>query len=220
MNKILAVYIIGKVDPARKTIWHRNKNTIKNLVQSIKNNEQLVILNNCFKDKIVENIHYKRIEAYDIDVYFQKWFLCYDYLKEHEDIDKVWIVDVSDVEMLKNPFPEMENNLLYVGSEETNLNNEWMQLNHKSKILLDFQKENKDLKLLNAGIIGGSRNDVLDVCKAQIDFYNNNREEHDMGSYNYILYSNYKNKIKYGPTVHTIFKGYEEDNKIAWWKHK
>src|SRR5512139_2653871 len=97
--------------------------------------------------------------------YFQRWLCYWRYLRDHPEIDQVWCVAGTDVEMLRDPFPEMEDRL-YLSDEPSPLCIPRMVYHHGgSETLLRFLAANRGAQLLNAGLAGGSRRVVLDFCR-------------------------------------------------------
>src|SRR5690606_40260534 len=91
--------------------------------------------------------------------------LYYRWLRAHPEVGRVWFTDGTDVEMLRDPFPEMEPGKLYVGSEPKTLRDEWMVRHHPDRTLQKFMRDNANLPLLNAGLLGGDRDLVLRFCQ-------------------------------------------------------
>ena len=42
----------------------------------------------------------------------------------------------------------------------------------------------------------------------------------DMAVINLLAYTEFRDRVVYGGNVNTLFKGYEKDNRVAWFKHK
>lgn len=221
-NVILTCYFTKQVDVERDITWEADEKVLEPLINSV-GDKRLVILNDCFEDKVVKkNITFNKIST-GINPYFQRWVSYYKYLREHKDIDNVWLIDATDVEMLKDPFNEMIIDKLYVGSEKQVLGCRWLIEHHKTRHFIQYFRLHRNNTLLNAGLVGGSREDVMEFCRQMVDCYTFNvatLDTGDMGVFNYVAYTCWANKLEYGPVVNTLFKGFETDNNIAWWKHK
>ena len=166
-----------------------------------------------------------------MNVYFRRHLLGYQYLRAHPEIQKAWEVDATDVEMLKNPFL-LEDGFIYLGWEPSLVNNNWLKMNHPDERVQKFISDNPNLQLLNAGLIGGYRSVMIDFLSALHRYYVDNQinkiqkwhggREYgvgDMGGLNYIAYTQFKDRIKTGTQVATVFKA-EKVNEFSWWRHK
>jgi hypothetical protein len=150
-------------------------------------------------------------------------------------IEHVFLTDIGDVEVVKNPFIEpffLKNNTsIFCGDEPKILNNEWMQQhsNHlRSKIegYALYEETYKNATLLNCGIIGGKFNImqtfVNDICHIhqQYNMDNTSLYTGDMGAFNYVARTKYNKQILHGAPVNTIFKAYENTRTDCWFRHK
>src|SRR5690606_25508751 len=94
---------------------------------------------------------------------------------------RVWAVDATDVTMNHDPFPEMEPGKLYCGWEPDTLRNEWIIKNHPDAAIQKFLTENPTLPLLNAGVVGGDREIVMELAQRIIKFYFDDQIDFIMG---------------------------------------
>ncbi|MEB0324170.1 glycosyltransferase family 2 protein [Citrobacter portucalensis] len=163
--------------------------------------------------------------------YFARWLHIYQYLRAHPEYHLVWCTDGTDVEMLREPWAEMAPGKIYVGSEHKTYFDEWMKDNHHGKAYSEFFELHRDEQLLNAGLIGGYREDVMEFAH-RIIRQHYLIESHrfwkmeaapatlvDMGAFGMAAKS-FGNRIVTGPLVHTIFKTDGFGKETAWWKHK
>ncbi|MBX8971294.1 MULTISPECIES: glycosyltransferase family 2 protein [Citrobacter] len=163
--------------------------------------------------------------------YFARWLHIYQYLRAHPEYHLVWCTDGTDVEMLREPWEEMAPGKIYVGSEHKTYFDEWMKDNHHGKAYSEFFELHRDEQLLNAGLIGGCREDVMEFAH-RIIRQHYLIESHrfwkmeaapatlvDMGAFGMAAKS-FCNRIVTGPLVHTIFKTDGFGKETAWWKHK
>lgn len=171
------------------------------------------------------------VHALDMSPYFARWLHIYQYLRAHPENHLVWCTDGTDVEMLREPWAEMEAGKIYVGSEHKTYADEWMKANHHGKAYSEFIEQHRDEQLLNAGLLGGSREDVMEFAHRIIRIYYR-IESHrfwkmeaapatlvDMGAFGMAAKS-FGDRIVTGPKVHTIFKTDGFGKETAWWKHK
>ncbi len=154
----------------------------------------------------------------DMSPYFARWL-------------HIWCTDGTDVEMLREPWAEMEPGKIYVGSEHKTYADEWMKANHHGKAYSDFIQQYRDEPLLNAGLLGGSREDVMEFAH-RIIRQHYLIESHrfwkmetapatlvDMGAFGMAAKS-FGDRIVTGPRIHTVFKTDGFGKESAWWKHK
>jgi len=237
-NMVITTFFTGVPDPQRPNEkWEYKRELIQPLISSIeKHQQQLHILHDgCIIPVSFigdPNVWTHKIKS-SITPYFQRWISIRDYLIENkENLDKVFCVDATDVEMLKNPFPEMEYGKIYTGDEPTAVQCPWMLTHHKNKVLQDWMHQHgHKLKLLNAGLLGGEVNLIIDFLTELIDFYHFCQiEKHykgtedtgmtDMAAFNYIAYTKFDKRIIHGPKVNTEFKKYDRENTTAFFRHK
>lgn len=163
--------------------------------------------------------------------YFARWLHIYQFLRAHPEYHLVWCTDGTDVEMLREPWAEMEPGKIYVGSEHKTYADEWMKANHHGKAYSEFIEQHRDEQLLNAGLLGGSREDVMEFAH-RIIRQHYLIESHrfwkmetapatlvDMGAFG-VAAKSFGDRIVTGPKVHTIFKTDGFGKETAWWKHK
>lgn len=209
-NVILTNYLCLK-DPQNNEDWTiENKDKIlKPLWSSAKKNEcEVVILEDTGDDD---------------NPYFQRWINIEKCLEENKDIDKVFCVDAGDVLMLKNPFEELIDGVIYIGTQNEKVGTLWLIYNHNSYPEIDFINLYRDHKLLNAGILGGDREVVLDYVKEINRLRAETKKAHrsltDMCIFNIVGWTKFKSKMVIGKMVNTNF-GEFETNETSWFKHK
>lgn len=224
---VITTYFTGVVDPQRGINWNKEAPDICDLEQSI----------NACRSNLVVLIDFDLI-GYDhgrlkfvktgcvINPYFQRWFSIHEYLIEHPEIEQVFCVDATDVEMQVNPFMEMHKGYLYVGDEAGNtINNVWLKRHHTHELYSKMFSVVGNAPLLNMGIVGGFRDDVLNFCRQMMHTYearteNGSNQLTDMAAGNFVCYQviGY-DKIKHGPKINTRFKANERNN-YSYFKHK
>lgn len=149
-------------------------------------------------------------------------------------IKNIFFTDISDVEVLKNPFRESlyinNPSSIFCGNEPKLLADEWMQAHSqhlRSKIsgYATYETNFKNETLLNCGIIGGDISmmhpfiNQLKTIHEQFNADNNTAYTGDMGAFNYLVRTRYNTKVIHGSPVNTVFKTYSADN-LCWFKHK
>lgn len=211
---VLACYFANVLDPQRNTTWKPDLNVIDKLKRSVEaHGLEFVLIHNCF------NLPNK-VEV-TTTPYFERWLKEWQYLRDRPDINNVFVVDATDVAMLNNPFPYIEDRVLYVGDEPGHsLNNPWMLTRHMEPAVNRFLRENGRLPLLNCGVVGGNRKLVMDLCRdIYLYHFNYPQDLTEMGIFNKLLHTKYAGNIQYGRQVTTLFKRYERQSS-AWFKHK
>jgi glycosyltransferase involved in cell wall biosynthesis len=223
---VITVYFTGVADPQRGQ-WEANLSDCNALITSVASKGQKLVILHDNPEWEGMNIKTPGVELVMVETslnpYFQRWVSIWSYLRDHPEIRNVFCVDATDVEMLRNPFPEMEQGKLYVGSETVQTWNNWMVLNHRVPFIQNFLRQAARLALLNPGVIGGSRNDVMELLRTMNKIYFDekfNVGQFDMGLFNYVVRTFFVGKFETGPKVHTKFKMFEKFNQVAWWKHK
>lgn len=232
-NIILTCFFTNVRDTQRQEAppMQADKALLQPLVDSMRG-QRLVILTDCFDSAISGNVEYVKVETSLENVYFQRWVSYSQYLRQNKDrISKVFITDGTDVEMLNNPFAEMEAGKLYTGDEAEKTGCEWLSKHHPHILIQKFIKENANKVLLNAGLLGG---DVEVVCSfinkflvfylqsVSDSYFNVNRPDcglFDMGLFNYIARTHFSDMLVHGTQVNTVFKA-EKANSVSWFKHK
>lgn len=213
-NVVLTSYFAGVLDTQRNQSWTADISAVERLKTSVEQRGyELILLHNCFDlpDRTTINKN----------PYFERWLRQWQYLRDHKEIDKVFITDATDVDMLHDPFNNMEAGKLYVGDEPMqDLTNKWLINNHKDPVVRKFFAKHPRLPLLNCGVVGGDRQTVMDICRDMyLYYYANPTEKTDMGAFNYLMHTKYADSIEYGRKVTTLFKRYEPES-TAWFRHK
>ncbi len=187
-----------------------------------------------YQNKYVEFIKVANDTRYSPNVY--RYFLYQSYLRGNANsIKNVFFTDVSDVVVVKNPFsdPLFLNHpqTLFCGDEPKLLDNEWMQAHsaHLRAQISDFGPYETDFQhetLLNCGIAGGSIHTMtllLDsLCNTHQHYNQNNPTAYtgDMGVFNYVVRTQFNNRLYHGSPCNTEFKSYETHRSDCWFRHK
>jgi glutaredoxin-related protein len=196
-----------------------------NLKSSVnKQGVRLVVLNNIEQrmDGLTEYV----LTGCSDDPYKNRFLKALHYLIEHDEIDNAWIVDSGDVTMYNNPFPKMQQGKIYVGCETKNLLGcNWMQLNTPIGYYKQWLKSNSSRKLLNCGLLGGSRKDLIDYITQMFYIWGYNPHNMaltDMLVFNAVAYEHFSDRIVYGEgLVNNEFRSTKPtSNRQEWWLHK
>lgn len=231
-NILLTCYFTGVKDTQNGRTWDSDSKALAPLIASLKDTK-LVVLHDCLNDKDTDKVKFVKVDT-SINPYFQRWVSYRQYLMAHRhEIDKVFCIDGTDVEVLKEPDWDNMGDWLYTGDEATTVDDKggWMRKNHKAPAITEFlDKCGGRYQMLNAGILGGRLDIVCEFMRAVLDYYGfaqNDAHYHkwpdagttDMGTFNYIARTVFGDRLRYGREVCTVFKA-NERNDYSWFKHK
>ncbi len=240
---ILGCHISGVFDVNRSQMLSDDDfSIIEQWANSIlKLNLQAIIFHNNFSDETIEKYQSNHLKFIKIthDIRFNpnvfRYYIYSQFIKKHFDkIESLFVTDVSDVLVLKNPFiqPLFKDNpdFVFCGDEKTIWDNEWMK-DHGSHLrsavndYFEIESEYKSHILLNCGIIGGTIQVIKPLIESiwqiheSYNYSNTSLFTGDMGAFNYTLRKNFNNRIIHGTPVNTEFKGYYDDG-VSWFQHK
>ena len=219
-NILLTCYFTGVSDPQSGEAWKADISQVDELINSLQG-VKLVILHDCFDFDEYRGAKLVRVET-SRNPYFQRWFSYMEFIESCDNLDKVFCIDATDVQLQLYPFDDMENSRIYVGDEESMIDNVWLKRHHNVSVFRDFYRVYRKRKLLNAGIVGGHKDIVIRFLKDLTSFYNKHDGflgDTDMAALNYILHTVYPNTVTHGTIVNTVFKAFEQ-NEISWFRHK
>ncbi|MBD8231585.1 glycosyltransferase family 2 protein [Pantoea agglomerans] len=224
---VITSYFTGQPDPERGKTWEADYSQLEPLIRSLRG-QPLVVLHDCFDVPDSAAVKHVRVNT-SMPPYWQRWVSVYRYLLQHPEIERAFCVDATDVEMLRNPFPDMDD-LIYCGDELTRMDDPWMVRKHPAATVQRFIREHASHPLLNAGLLGGSRPLLIRFIGALLDAWGKNVADvkfgrdktvghSDMGLFNQVLLTRFAGLVSHGEHVNTVFKKYEA-NDVSWWKHK
>lgn len=153
----------------------------------------------------------------------QRFLIFYDYINKNKEINNIFLTDGNDITVRKNPFEYIDNKNIYIGSEENTIEDklDWFNKECVKDILIQKLVKIKDKTILNAGIVGGKREILLNFLKRLNNVFNL-LEDKDC-NINMIVMNivghNTKNK-KYGGKLNSRFKFYENFREDVYFIHK
>lgn len=235
MNLILTAYLNSGKDGQTGKNWDANEDVIITLINSFyktrTSDDFMVIYTDCFENKALQNgVEWIKIEKRsDITANRYRWEIFLEALQL--SIPKnIFCVDVRDVEIFKNPFYQIKNNLITGYEKNSKVSSTWMRQSQQPFITLpDYEQiieKNKRHTLLNCGIIGGPYIHVLEylnyICKYQNECNSPNNKSIDMAIHNYTIFKHFIGRFEFGNHVNTDFKANERqfNNKHSLFKHK
>lgn len=226
---VITSFLTSQNDPQRQRRMKASPELVQEWATSIRGADAVVLADELETAPRGANI--VRVPTLSMSPYFARWLHIYQYLRANPDITRVWCTDGADVEMLREPWKEMEPGKIYVGSEHKTYAEPWMKSNHHGQAYSAFIELHRHEQLLNAGLLGGSRTDVMEFAH-RIIRQHYLIESHrfwkmetapatlvDMGAFGMAAKS-FGDRIVTGPLVHTIFKTDGFGKELAWWKHK
>ncbi len=241
---VMACHFTGIYDVNRSTILPNDEFAlVKNWAESLQSHQvNGIIFHNNFSDATCLQhqhpqlcfIRVKYDETFNPNVY--RYIVFREFLKLYAlKIDSLFITDISDVVMVKNPFIDpfftTNTNKLFCGDEPSLLENEWM-CNHSLHLrnniadFADYETAFKNDILLNCGIIGGHTSIMVAFINQLAGIheqYNRNnltRYTGDMGAFNYVARSYFNHALLHGYPVNTVFKQYENHRNDCRFRHK
>lgn len=243
-NVICATILTGLYDVNRNEVIEPNDfNKVKAWYDSVSELKiNAIIFHNSFSDEVVakyENsyVSFKKVffdSRYNANIF--RYLVYRHFLQENREIiQNVFVTDITDVVVLKNPFEEeyfkQNTNALFCGDEEKCLDNDWMNdhathLRNSIREYADFEAIHKKSILLNCGIIGGSISTMLSLMEQlsllheNYSLTNKSAFTLDMGAFNFIARTQFDSRIIHGKPVNTIFKEYQNNNEDCWFRHK
>ncbi|HAT3814127.1 glycosyltransferase family 2 protein [Citrobacter freundii] len=226
---VLTSLLTSEPDPQRKVKMAADPALLQVWSRSIRGAKAVVLADEL--TSAPEGATLVSVPAVSMSPYFARWLHIYQHLRAHPEYRFVWCTDGTDVEMLREPWAEMESGKIYVGSEHKTYSDEWMKTNHHDKAYSDFIEQHRDEPLLNAGLLGGIRADIMEFAHTIIRLYYR-IESHrfwkmekapatlvDMGAFG-VAAKSFGDRIVTGPKVHTVFKTDGIGKEVAYWKHK
>lgn len=214
---VLTSYFSGVFDDQRPASPRAaNLKVLQPLMDSV-GSGSLVVLHNCFDSLPCDNV---RLDC-PVSPYVYRWMAQYRWLRDHPEVDYGWLVDATDVRMLNDPFPWMQPGTLYVGWEPTVLGCDWIK-RHCPARLEGWVSRHSENMLLNTGVVGGRRRELLGVCRDMVDVWaSTDRADplYEMVLFNYVV-TRSDAELVTGPQVTTVFKSYCQSDKHSWWAHK
>ncbi|WP_158785432.1 glycosyltransferase family 2 protein [Pantoea sp. BAV 3049] len=228
-NVVITSLLTSQPDPQRGTKLMASPDLLSKWAASVKGADAVVLVDELETAPAGVTLH--RVPVVPMNVYFRRWLHIYQHLRDHSEYRFVWCTDGTDVEMLNEPWQEMAQGKLYVGSEPKTYADAWATANHPEACYQQFLTEHRNDLMLNAGLLGGSREEVMAYAHAILRIYyriESNRfwgKEKgkpcvgDMIAFGMVGYER-REKLVTGPLVNTVFKSDGIGKECAWWRHK
>ncbi|MDH0194659.1 glycosyltransferase family 2 protein, partial [Enterobacter cloacae] len=166
---VITSLLTSQPDPQRKVNMAADASLLQLWARSIRGAKGVVLADEL--NTAPEGVTLQSVPRLNMSPYFARWLHIYQHLRSHPEYRFVWCTDGTDVEMLREPWTEMEPGKIYVGSEHKTYADEWMKVNHHGSAYQQFLEQHRDEPLLNAGLLGGSREDVMEFAHRIIRLY-------------------------------------------------
>lgn len=228
-NLVLTTLLTSRLDPQRGVHMKADASVLSKWATSIRDADAVVLA-----DKLVSapsGCQLVRVPDMDMNPYFRRWLHIYHFLRDHPEYTHVWCTDGTDVEMLREPWQGMESDRVYVGSEHALYSDDWAAKSHPEKLYQSFIAAHGHEVMLNAGLLGGSREDVMAFAHGIVRLYyliESHRfwkmEQGDVAVGDMIAFGivakSFGHRVVSGPQVNTVFKTEGLGKASAWFKHK
>ncbi|HEJ0180571.1 TPA: glycosyltransferase family 2 protein [Citrobacter koseri] len=226
---VITTLLTSQPDPQRGTKMTASPDMLTTWVKSIRGADAVVLADQL--TSAPDGAQLVTVPDVAMNVYFRRWLHIWQHLRDHSEYRFVWCTDGTDVEMLCPPWEEMEAGKLYVGSEPKTYADAWAKQNHPERIYQEFIEQHRDDVMLNAGLLGGTRADVMTFTHGivrlyyRLESYRFWKKEQagaavgDMLAFG-IVAKSFGDRIVTGPRIHTVFKSEGIGKEYAWWRHK
>lgn len=211
---VLSCLFAGQPDPQRNTHLKPDTKLAAALLKSLNGIDTVVLC-----DFPTDEPQFEEVPA-SLSPYIQRWISYRQWLVRHPEVRYVWCVDATDVENLQNPFADMQPGTLYTGWENQIVGCEWMLTNHQAS--RPWIEQNANKPLLNAGVAGGDRATMLELCRRIIALWTEatmNKLSDKAGDMAYYNRAAHDMHAVTGPRITTLFKANQRSD-FSLWKHK
>ena len=229
-NVVLTTLLTSEPDPQRGKKWAADPAILGAWAKSIQGADAVVLADEL--DEPPKGATVALVPRVAMNVYYRRWVEVYRWLRAHPEVDLVWVTDGSDVEMLREPWAEMRRDRIYVGSEPKVYEDDdgWCRNRHPAPTFQRWIDEHARDTLLNAGLLGGTREHVMAFAHRVAAVYydlqmrrfwgteTSEAEVGDMLAFGMTAYA-FPVPFETGPAVHTVFRA-DERNGYSWWKHR
>ena len=160
-----------------------------------------------------------------------RWKFILSFIKSMPDLDNMFVTDLGDVVVLRDPFVAPLEDKIYVGDDELNevvggiwMMKHWPLLIFKHPEVRRFVLTHINHRLLNSGLLGGHREKFVGFLEQAVQTFDRfgitTPYPIDMHVFNYLLYTYYDGEYVHGVPFNTRFRKNELEHPTAWFKHK
>lgn len=158
-NVVITTLLTSQPDPQRGAKMQASPDILGQWAASIKGADAVVLADELKSSPAGASL--VSVPDVKMNVYFRRWLHIWQHLRDHAEYRFVWCTDGTDVEMLRTPWHEMERGKIYVGSEPKTYADVWAKDKHPERIYQEFIEQHRNDVMLNAGLLGGARADVM-----------------------------------------------------------
>lgn len=228
-NLVITSLLTSQPDPQRGTKLVVSPDLLAKWSASVKGADAVVLVDELEVAPVGAVLY--RVPDVPMNVYFRRWLHIWQYLRAHPEYRFVWCTDGTDVEMLREPWQEMETGKIYAGSEPKTYADPWASGHHPERIYQEFIEQHRNDLMLNAGLLGGSRANVMAIAHGivrlhyhieSLRFWQKEKTAAavgDMIAFGIVAHR-YSDQMVTGPLVNTVFKSDGVGKECAWWRHK
>ncbi|MEW5290303.1 glycosyltransferase family 2 protein [Erwinia papayae] len=228
-NLVITSLLTSQPDPQRGKKLVASPDLLAKWAASVKGADAVALVDELEAAPPGATLH--RVPDVAMNVYFRRWLHIWQYLRDHPEYRFVWCTDGTDVEMLHEPWHEMEQGKIYVGSEPKTYSDAWARDNHPESCYQQFLTENRNELMLNAGLLGGGREDIMAFAHAIVRIWYRTESNRfwgkekgkpcvgDMIAFGIVGYQQ-RDKLVTGPHINTVFKSNGTGREYAFWRHK
>ncbi|WP_397321938.1 glycosyltransferase family 2 protein [Pantoea agglomerans] len=228
-NVVITTLLTSQPDPQRSTKMKASPDLLATWAASVKGGDAVVLADELTTAPARASL--VAVPDVKMNVYFRRWLHIWQHLRDHPEYHFVWCTDGTDVEMLREPWEEMEPGKVYAGSEPKTYADPWAKQSHPESPYQAFINAHRNEVMLNAGLLGGTRNDVMAIAHGIVRLYyhieslrfwgqeSSASAVGDMMAFGIVAHR-YNDRLINGPSVHTVFKSDGVGKEFAWWKHK
>ncbi len=185
-----------------------------------------VIFHDCLSEPFVDKWQNEKVsfEYWELktprSVNDERYYCYLDYLERNPQIERVFLLDLFDVEFFRNPFLLIDDKKydMLSGGDEGVFNDE----QNKQKMIAAFGEAHYENEIkLHAGTCGASRESMLKLLRAIVSVFDElsakgQMQNLNMAVYNKCLYDLFeKHRILYGYPLNSKFKSYEGSGNFA-----
>lgn len=148
-------------------------------------------------------------------------YQCYlEYLEMHPEIERVFMLDLFDIEFFSNPFDLIDDDRYDIccGGDAGEYND---KMNRQKMVAAFGQAYYEDQIKLNAGICGGNREPVMALLRTMVAVFDDLTEQGELANLNMAIFNkcvydlHAADRILYGYPLNSRFKKYERSGDFA-----
>jgi len=144
----------------------------------------------------------------------------YQFLQQHPEVKRVFMMDLFDIEFFKNPFSLMADERfdIYCGGDADKYNN---QMNRDKMVRAFGQAHYEDQIKLNAGILGGRRDVIMPLLEVMMEVFDGLTRRGELFNLNMPIFNKCvydlhdAKRIMTGYPLNSRFKKYERSGNFA-----